>query len=401
MRQCDREFCWSDSTERIVRRVCAADGTPGVRTVLRGRPVSVFDAHPGPDLPDGDPGAVVGRRHGAVLVRTGDGSVWIGQLRVVGVDADPAGSGRAVKLPAALALPGGAAGLPRLPRTAWWRGDRTGFREISYRRRGQVGVLSFDVYNGAMSTDVCRRLAAGVRWAAARDTRVLVIRGGRTFSNGIHLNVIEAAADPAAAAWRNITSIDDVCREILAVRNQLVVCAVTGNAGAGGVMLALGADRVLLRDGVVLNPHYGTMGLFGSEYWTYVLPRRVGPWRADELTQECLPLGAAEAVRIGLADTTLRGSPEDVDGAVLEYAARLAAGDDHGARLNRKQVRRAADERRRPLDSYRVRELAEMSRDIHDDRHGFAAARHTFVTKQPARAAAVRLPGAARRSLSA
>ena len=41
-------------------------------------------------------------------------------------------------------------------------------------------------------------------------------------------------------------------------------------------MLALGADRVLLRDGIVLNPHYRTMGLFGSEYWTYVLPRRVG-----------------------------------------------------------------------------------------------------------------------------
>ena len=55
-----------------------------------------------------------------------------------------------------------------------------------------------------------------------------------------------------------------------------VVVAVGGNAGAGGVMLALGADRVVLRDGVVLNPHYRTMGLFGSEYWTYVLPRRIG-----------------------------------------------------------------------------------------------------------------------------
>ena len=43
---------------------------------------------------------------------------------------------------------------------------------------------------------------------------------------------------------------------------------------------------------------------------------------------------------------------------------------------------RADDERRRPLEAYRVQELAEMSRDIFDDRHGFAAARRAFVTKQ-------------------
>jgi putative two-component system hydrogenase maturation factor HypX/HoxX len=377
MRQSDREFCWSDSTEHIVRRVRAADGSPGVRTTLRGCAVSVFDAHRGPDLPDGEPGAVVGRRHGAVLVRTGDASVWIGQLRAVD----------AVKLPATLALPGGADGVPALQRTtlgsAGGTGDGTGFREIEYRRHGRVGVLSFDVSNGAMSTQECRRLAAAVRRAAARDTRVLVLRGGRTFSNGIHLNVIEAADDPAAAAWLNINAINDVCREILRVTDQLVVSALTGGAGAGGVMLALGADRVLLRDRAVLNPHYATMGLYGSEYWTYVLPRRVGRERAEQLTGECLPLGAAEAVRIGLADSVLSGPGQDVDDAVLDDAGRLAGRDDYGRRLARKRARRADDERRRPLESYRIRELAEMSRDIHDDRHGFAAARRAFVTKQP------------------
>ena len=154
-------------------------------------------------------------------------------------------------------------------------GRRLGYREITYRQEGAVGVLSFDFYNGAMSTGQCRRLASALRHAAAQDTKVLVLSGGEVFSNGIHLNVIEAAADPAAEAWRNINAIDDVCREIIDCR-QFVVAAVGGNAGAGGVMLALGADRVVLREGVVLNPHYLTMGLFGSEYWTYVLPRRIG-----------------------------------------------------------------------------------------------------------------------------
>jgi putative two-component system hydrogenase maturation factor HypX/HoxX len=37
---------------------------------------------------------------------------------------------------------------------------------------------------------------------------------------------------------------------------------------------------VWARRGVVLNPHYKNMGnLYGSEYWSYLLPRRVGSGR--------------------------------------------------------------------------------------------------------------------------
>jgi putative two-component system hydrogenase maturation factor HypX/HoxX len=51
MRQADRAFSWSDPTEHVLRRIRAADGSPGVRTELAGLPVSVFDAHPGPGGP--------------------------------------------------------------------------------------------------------------------------------------------------------------------------------------------------------------------------------------------------------------------------------------------------------------------------------------------------------------
>jgi hypothetical protein len=55
---------------------------------------------------------------------------------------------------------------------------------------------------------------------------------------------------------------------------------------------------------------------------------------------------------------------------------------DYASLLERKRAARAADERRRPLESYRAEELALMRLDIFDDRRGFAAARHAFVTKQ-------------------
>jgi putative two-component system hydrogenase maturation factor HypX/HoxX len=358
MRSADREFSWRESTVEILRRIGAADGSPGARTTLCHVPLDVFDAHPGPAVP-GQPGTIARRSHDAVLVRTGDGGIWVGQVRLPGK----------VKLPATTVLAAHLKGVPEVLQPI----DEPGRREISYRREGDVGVLTFDFYNGAMSTGQCRRLASALRHAASQTTRVLLIRGGEVFSNGINLNVIDAAPSPAVEAWRNINAIDDVCREIITCTSQLVVTAVGGNAGAGGVMLALGADRVIVRDGVVLNPHYATMGLYGSEYWTYVLPRRVGDLAAARLTQECLPISAAKAERIGLADKMLPAA--DFDRFVTEHAARLARHDDYD----------------RLLEAYRVEELAEMSRDIFDDRNGFAEARRAFVTKQKPVATPARL----------
>ncbi|MEU7838413.1 enoyl-CoA hydratase-related protein [Nonomuraea sp. NPDC049129] len=363
MRHGDREFSWSEPTDAVLRRVRSADGAPGGRVLLEGRMMRVFDVYRGPVVV-GTPGSVVARREGAVLVHTGDGTVWVGHLR-----AEEPG---AIKLPAAMVLAERVAGLE----------ERPGYSEVTYDRSDAVGVVSFDFYNGAMSTEQCRRLASALRYAAAQDTRVVVLRGGEVFSNGIHLNVIEAARHPELEAWMNINAINQVCREVIACTGQLVVTSVGGNAGAGGVMMGLGADRVLIREGVVLNPHYRTMGLFGSEFWTYVLPRRVGASVAGRLTGEALPVGAAQAVELGLADRMMAGSRLEFERSVLEYAERLAAGDDYERLLGIKREVREADERRKPLEAYRVEELAEMSRDMFDDRNGFRQARQAFVHKR-------------------
>jgi len=71
---------------------------------------------------------------------------------------------------------------------------------------------------------------------------------------------------PAEEAWRNINAINDLIYEIIITDTHLVISAVLGNAAAGGFTMALAADYVYARDGIVLNPHYKTMGLYGSEY---------------------------------------------------------------------------------------------------------------------------------------
>jgi putative two-component system protein, hydrogenase maturation factor HypX/HoxX len=376
VRQPDRAFRWSDPTEHILRRIRAADGSPGVRSELCGMPVNLFDAHQShvPGRP-AEPGTVTGRKHGAVRVATGEGAIWVGHLR----SAEP-GSSR-LKLPATTVLDDVLGDVPEVL-------DDPGYREITYHREGAVGVVGFDFYNGAMSTQQCRRLERALSHAVSQDTRVVLLRGGSTFSNGIHLGVIEAAAEPSVEAWDNIVAVDDVCLQILGCRTQLVVSSVTGNAGAGGVMLALGADRVVIREGVVLNPHYATIGLYGSEYWTYVLPRRVGPSHAEELTARCEPIGTGQALRLGIADEVMRCHPAIVEDAALGYAVRLARSSDLPSRLAHKQARADADESRRPLSDYREAELARMWSDIVDDAHGFAEKRRAFILKQRAGSAA-------------
>ncbi|GAA2524542.1 enoyl-CoA hydratase-related protein [Pilimelia columellifera] len=367
MTQADRRFGWEENTDHILRRVRAADGAPGVRAQLAGLDVLVFDARRGGPV-DAAPGQVVAVRDGAVRVATGDGSVWVGQLKT---PAAVGGDVPRIKLPATALLGRRLRGVPR--QAASLNGDA----DIRYHRDGAVGWLTIDVYNGAMGPATCRRLLSALRHAAGQDTRALVlVSGPEVFSNGIHLNLIEADRDPGALAWANIKAINAVCRAITTLRGQPVVAAFGGPAGAGGVMLALGADVVAARAGVVLNPYY-EMGLFGSELHTYTLPRRVGETVARQLLDGRLPVTVEAAERMGLIDTVgPRPYPRFVEW-LAELAERTAADGD---RIRREKAARLAAAPM-PLDAYAARELAEMSRDMFDNRSDFAGARTDFVHK--------------------
>ena len=236
-------------------------------------------------------------------------------------------------------------------------------------------------YNGAMSTRQCQRLTAAFLWASSRPTRVIVLRGGRDFwSNGVHLNTIEAAESPSDESWANINAIDDLAEAILRCETQLTVAAVGGNTGAGGCFLARAADQVWVRDGVMLNPHYKNMGnLFGSEFWTYLLPPRVGDAGAQAIMRHRLPMTAQAAVRLGFYDSCLPGPGFTVD--VARRAAELAGADDFAAQLAEKQAKRQADEAAKPLADYRAEELKEMRRNFYGFDPSYHVARYHFVSR--------------------
>ncbi len=263
------------------------------------------------------------------------------------------------------------------------RVDHKTYREIRYAERDQVGYLYFDFYNGAMSTEQCARLREAFVFARGRPTRVIALLGGADFfSNGIDLNTIEAAASPARESWHNIIAINDLVREILHTNSHLVVAALRGNAGAGGAMLALAADHVYARRGVVLNPHYKGMGmLYGSEYWTYTLPRRVGNDLAVLLTESLQPIGTRYAKAIGLLDDAFGESVEDFERELTLRANELARHPSFSRQLRAKHERRIADERFKPLSAYRVEELQRMWANFFGRDPAYHDARRRFVFK--------------------
>jgi putative two-component system hydrogenase maturation factor HypX/HoxX len=370
MKQADRAIDWqTDDTRTVLRKIRSADGRPGVRDEVLGLPVWLYDGHPDDRL-RGTPGTVIGRREGAICRATVDGAVWIGHLRL-------RSEGRPTfKLPAEQVLAGRLGLVPEVAEH-----DGVTWRDIRYEEDAGVGVLHFAFYNGAMSTRQCQRLRTAYAAARRRDIRVLVLMGGPDFwSNGMHLNLIEAAASPADESWRNINAIDDFVHDVLTTDQQLTIAALHGNAGAGGVFLALAADRVFGRRGIVLNPHYKGMGnLFGSEYWTYLLPRRAGADNAATLTQARLPMGVAEAVRLGLLDSALAGDVPAFRRQVLAVARDLAADPALPALLRAKRARRAADEASKPLARYRADELERMRLNFYGFDPSYHVARYNFV----------------------
>lgn len=297
LRQPERRIDWhDDTTETVLRKLRAADSQPGVLDEVLGREVFLHGGHP-EDRLRGRPGELLATRAGAVCRATRDGAVWIPELRPRKNSGDPA----PFKRPAVSVL--GPTSLPEAPAPLELPAERRTWTDIRYRQHGDVGFLTFSFPGGAMSTDQCRRLLAAYRHALSRPASVLVLGGARDFfSNGIHLGVIEAAPDPAGESWTNLNAMDDLVEAVLRTTDRLVVAALGGNAAAGGVMLALAADEVWCRTGAVLNPHYRRMGLYGSEFWTYSLPRRVGPQTAERLTTEALPMTAATAHGLGLMD---------------------------------------------------------------------------------------------------
>lgn len=401
MKQQERKIDWEiDGVATIIKKINAADSAPGVLDAIVGQEYYLYGAHEESSITawkclfqGWQPGEIIAKRHGAICRATIDGAVWISHLKCKNIIKVPFYKRFLshekqfdFKLPATQVLGKVVDKTPESSIDPLFMGTELTYKEIWYEEKNLVGYLHFDFHNGAMNTGQCQRLLESYRLALLRPTKVLVLMGGSDFwSNGIHLNTIEAAENPADESWRNINAIDDIVLAILTTETKLTVSAVWGGCGAGGAMAILAADKVWARKGVIFNPHYKAMGLYGSEYWTYSLPKRVGPVKALELTQATLPIGTKKAKAIGYIDEILPDDYAQYLEQVRHNAEAMAVHPQYQQMLEEKCNTRQRDEQAKPLSAYRAAELQKMKMNFSGKcivgEVNYQEARHCFVHK--------------------
>ena len=377
MRQLDRRIDWQhDNTLGVLRKIHAADGFPGVLDTLFGKSYYLFDACREQYL-TGEPGTVVAKRNNAICRATVDGAVWIGHLKPKN-DTEPV-----LKLAATTVLQDYLTDVPEVSYDPFCMPFDDTYWDIWFEQHNNIGFLHFTFYNGAMDSEQCKRLHDVYLKAIERDIRVIVLMGGSDFwSNGIHLNHIENAISPADESWRNINAMNDLVHAIITTDRQLTIAALQGNAGAGGVFLSLAADYVFARESVILNPHYKNMGnLYGSEYWTYLLPRRVNEGQVKHIMQNRFPISALEARDNGLIDDCFAMNREDFKKKIRCVAEAIATDPEFSELLSKKQYQRQVDEQEKPLQEYRNEELNEMQLNFYGFDPSYHVARYHFVYK--------------------
>jgi enoyl-CoA hydratase len=167
--------------------------------------------------------------------------------------------------------------------------------------------------------------AAFVGFERDDDARVAVLWGeGGNFCAGADLKAVASARGNRVAAPRalHVRGDPDATGPMGVTRMQLskpVIAAVAGYAVAGGLEIALWCDLRVAEEGATFGVFCRRWGVPLVDGGTVRLPRIVGQGRALDMILTGRAVGAAEALRIGLADRVV------ASGTARAAAERLAA----------------------------------------------------------------------------
>lgn len=184
-------------------------------------------------------------------------------------------------------------------------------------RDGNVAVLTLDSPPvNALGHAVRQAIDAGVAEALADPAvaAVVILCAGRTFFAGA--DITEFGKPFAAPGLHDIFARLDAAE-------KPIVAAIHGTALGGGLELALSCHYRLALPTAKLGLPEVALGLLPGAGGTQRTPRLVGVAKALDLIVGGKPVGAAEALRIGLIDRVAQG--DDLQAAAIAYARELVA----------------------------------------------------------------------------
>ena len=379
----ERMIDWeTDTTQTIISKIYQSDSAPGVRDDLLGVPCYLFGAWEDEKL-KAKPKQIIAKREGAICLGTIDGAVWITHLK----EEDK------FKLPATYVLKDKLAGIKENRIPLIFDKSYATFYEIGCEVKNEVAYLSFNFHNGAFSSDKCIRLKCAIEYLSENAKVIVLVGGDDFFSNGIHLSILEDSKKQGEDGWSNINAMNNLVETLLYLTDTITVASFSKNAGAGGVFLGLACDYVVGKESAMLNPHYKTLGLSGSEYHTHSLPKRVGEQKAQNLLDDCLPICMNEAKDIGMIDEVF---------AVIEYEKNLATfcanitQDESKYDDFLRDKEEYLEQNQAQMENCKETELSIMHPEFWGENSPFHQLRHDFIYKIPSQQTPERLKQYAR-----
>ncbi len=193
------------------------------------------------------------------------------------------------------------------------RDDRDEIAILSLNRPEKRNALNLSLW-GELDAHIADIRAAGDRIGA-----VILRANGPTFCAGNDLS--ERGVDLPEPHYQANT----ITR--LATLPQPVIVAVQGGCFTGGLELVLAGDIIVAAESASFADTHGKFALVPVWGMSQRLPRRVGQWKAREISFTGLAVSGAEAERIGLAN---RCVPDDqLDAEAFRIATAIAGQSRH------------------------------------------------------------------------
>lgn len=186
---------------------------------------------------------------------------------------------------------------------------------------GKTAVITLNrpQKKNALDHAICQALPEVLRSVRTdRTVRSVVLTGaGGAFCSGFDLGGPVEGDDPAFVGRDVVLDFHRWLRELQDLEKP-VIAAVDGAAAGAGFSIALMADFVFVTPQTRLQSSFLCLGLVPDLSLLYVLPRLVGLAKAKEILFSARPIGAQEALELGLAQ--LQVPAERLLERALDYA---------------------------------------------------------------------------------
>lgn len=192
----------------------------------------------------------------------------------------------------------------------------------------------------ALDAAMQRRLVEVAEEAAERDdvSAVIVWGGEKVFAAGADVKEMAEMSYTDMAA--HVRLLQKFSRALAGIPKP-TVAAITGFALGGGLETALCCDFRVVASNAKLGLPEITLGIMPGAGGTQRLPRLIGPAKAKQMIFTGRPVGAEEALAIGLADEVV--APDEVLDAAKRWVTPFVTGPTQALRAAKESIDRGLE----------------------------------------------------------